>query len=67
MGTFSIVKVQLGGYLLVYQKQQNAHDYLQYCRACSHLADQMSLSLRDLDRALWAKSWEDSLLDLINE
>ncbi len=40
--------------------------YLQYCQACRALADKKGLSLRDLDRALWAKSWEDDLLDLID-
>ncbi len=40
-------------------------EYLQYCQACQRLADQVGVSLRDLDRALWAKSWEDDLLKLI--
>jgi len=44
---------------------QSAQEYLQYCRACHHFADRMALSLRDLDRALWAKSWEDDLQTLI--
>ena len=39
--------------------------YLQYCQACRALADKKGLSLRDLDRALWAKSWEDDLLSLV--
>ncbi len=39
--------------------------YIQYCQACRALADKKGLSLRDLDRALWTKSWEDDLLDLI--
>ena len=41
--------------------------YLQYCRACQTLAHQLGLSLRDLDRALWAKSWEDGLLGLLKD
>jgi hypothetical protein len=40
-------------------------EYLQYCEACRKLAPQVGLSLRDLDRALWAKSWENGLLELI--
>lgn len=40
-------------------------EYLQYCRACQWFAVDKSLSLRDLDRALWAKSWEDDLLEFI--
>lgn len=39
-------------------------EYLQYCLACKNLALRLSLSLRDLDRALWAKDWEDDLLEL---
>lgn len=41
---------------------QDAAAYVQYCKACSHLANGASLSLRNLDRALWAKSWEEDLL-----
>jgi thermostable 8-oxoguanine DNA glycosylase len=41
-----------------------AQSYLQYCEACRRFADRMGLSLRDLDRALWAKNWEDDLLEL---
>jgi thermostable 8-oxoguanine DNA glycosylase len=44
---------------------QSPEAYLAYCRACKELADRMGLSLRDLDRALWAKNWEDDLLELI--
>jgi len=43
---------------------QEVGEYLQYCRICQHLAAEKVLSLRDLDRALWAKSWEDDLLAL---
>lgn len=39
--------------------------YLQYCEACRGLAARCGISLRDLDRALWAKSWEEDLLRLI--
>ena len=35
-----------------------AEDYLQYCDACRRLAEQVDFSLRDLDRALWGRSWE---------
>jgi len=45
---------------------QSPEAYLAYCRACQTLADRMGLSLRELDRALWAKSWEDDLLELIS-
>jgi len=40
-------------------------DYLQYCKVCCRLADQVDLSLRDLDRALWAKSWRNDLRKLV--
>ena len=43
---------------------RSTKEYCQYCRACRHFANQMGLSLRNLDRALWAKSWQDDLLDL---
>jgi thermostable 8-oxoguanine DNA glycosylase len=46
---------------------QDAAGYLQYCQACSHNADKARLSLRDLDRALWAKNWEKDLRSMINE
>lgn len=39
--------------------------YLQYCSVCRSLADQSELTLRELDRVLWAKSWENGLLDLV--
>ena len=39
--------------------------YVQYCEACIGLAEKVGISLRDLDRALWARSWEDDLKDLI--
>ena len=31
---------------------------MQYCQACKRLAVLQNLSLRDLDRALWGRSWE---------
>jgi thermostable 8-oxoguanine DNA glycosylase len=40
---------------------QNATSYVQYCQVCIALAEEARLSLRDLDRALWAKSWEKDL------
>ena len=46
---------------------QSSADYLEYCSACRQFAERMGLSLRNLDRALWAKSWEDDLLDLVGE
>lgn len=46
---------------------RTAGDYLQYCLACRELATQSGLSLRSLDHALWAKSWEDDLLALVDE
>ena len=39
----------------------NAASYLEYRNACRRLADRAGLCLRDLDRALWAKSWETDL------
>jgi len=42
-------------------------EYLQYCLVCKDFARRMGLSLRDLDRALWAKSWEDDLLGLTRD
>jgi len=45
----------------------SAGEYLQYCQVCRLLAAQAGLSLRNLDRALWAKSWEDDLLALVEE
>lgn len=41
--------------------------YLQYCRACRAFAERHQLSLRDLDRAMWTKSWEDDLQRLLTE
>jgi len=35
-----------------------SEEYVQYCQACKRLAEQQNLSLRDLDRALWGRSWE---------
>lgn len=46
---------------------QSAKEYLQYCQTCRHLADRMGLSLRNLDRALWAKNRKDALLNWIEE
>lgn len=45
---------------------QNVDQYLLYCAACRRLADEAGLSLRNLDRALWAQSWEAGLLALID-
>ena len=42
-------------------------EYLQYCLACKDLAQRVDLSLRDLDRALWAKDWEEDLLVLTRD
>ena len=42
-------------------------EYLQYCEACRALAERVGLSLRNLDRALWAKSWEVDLEKLIRD
>lgn len=39
--------------------------YLKYRDACQAFAGQVGLSLRDLDRALWARSWEKDLQVLI--
>lgn len=39
--------------------------YVQYCEACLDLAQKQGISLRVLDRALWARNWEDDLKDLI--
>ena len=39
--------------------------YVQYCRACRRLTDEPGLSLRDLDRVLWGRSWEMGLLELL--
>ena len=41
-------------------------DYIRYCQVCRRLAAERGMSLRDLDRALWAKSWEDDLRRLID-
>jgi hypothetical protein len=44
-----------------------ATEYIQYCELCRRLAAQVGLSLRDLDRALWARSYEQDLLELIGD
>lgn len=44
-----------------------ASEYVQYCRACKAYAQHMGVSLRDLDRVLWAKNWEDDLLELTHK
>jgi hypothetical protein len=44
---------------------RSPEQYLEYCQLCKRLAKQAAISLRDLDRALWAKSWEDDLHRLI--
>jgi hypothetical protein len=49
------------------RKPETAAAYVQYCRACRDFADQMGLTLRDLDRAAWAKSWDDDLKDLTDQ
>ena len=41
--------------------------YLEYCEACKDLADQFGMSLRELDHALWGKSWEEDLNELVGE
>jgi hypothetical protein len=46
---------------------QDVKEYVAYCEACQRDAAGVRLSLRDLDRALWARSWEDGLRDLIQE
>jgi len=46
---------------------ETAPEYLQYCDACQAFAERVGLSLRDLDRALWARSWEKDLQELIAE
>jgi hypothetical protein len=40
-------------------------EYLNYCRVCRQLAERVGMSLRNLDRALWAKSWRDDLRELV--
>jgi len=40
--------------------------YVDYCDACALFADGLGLSLRDLDRALWARSWEEDLSSLVD-
>lgn len=40
-----------------------SQEYVQYCLACKLLAEQVGLSLRDLDRALWGRSWEKGALE----
>jgi thermostable 8-oxoguanine DNA glycosylase len=44
---------------------QDSGDYLQYCQVCRDLANEAGLSLRNLDRGLWAKNWEDNLCAFI--
>jgi len=39
--------------------------YVRYCEACTRFAATRGISLRELDRALWARSWEDDLKGLI--
>jgi hypothetical protein len=39
--------------------------YVQYCEACARFAAREGISVRDLDRALWARSWENDLNELI--
>lgn len=47
------------------KKPNTVEAYLRYGQVCRGFAEQHELSLRDLDRALWARSWEDDLLALI--
>jgi thermostable 8-oxoguanine DNA glycosylase len=42
-------------------------EYLDYCGVCRRLAGRVGMRLRDLDRALWAKSWRDDLRELVRE
>jgi thermostable 8-oxoguanine DNA glycosylase len=58
---------QLGVAALPGRFPDNTSTYLQYCQVCQGLARRMGLSLRDLDRALWARSWEKGLVELISE
>ena len=39
--------------------------YVRYCEACARFAAREGVSLRDLDRDLWGRSWENDLNDLI--
>jgi hypothetical protein len=39
--------------------------YVRYCEACGRFAAKGGVSLRDLDQALWARSWEKDLRVLI--
>ena len=45
----------------------HAEGYLAYCFACRSLARASGISLRDLDRALWAKSWEEDLILFVKD
>lgn len=58
---------QLGVAGLPAKPPHNVPTYLQYCGVCRDLAGRVGLSLRDLDRALWARSWERDLLRLIGD
>ncbi len=49
------------------RKPQTPTEYLQYRRACQLFAAELGVSLRSLDRALWARSWESDLERLISE
>ena len=42
-------------------------EYLDYCRVCRRLAEHVGMSLRDPNRALWAKSWRDDRRELVQE
>ena len=48
------------------RRPMTAAEYVQYCAACVDLAKRLGLLLRDLDRALWARSWEDDLHALVD-
>jgi len=41
--------------------------YLEYCKTCKKIADQYRICLRDLDRVLWGRSWEQGLETLIEK
>lgn len=43
----------------------NPESYVRFCTVCRALANEAGISLRDFDRALWAQSWEEDLLALI--
>lgn len=58
---------ELGVHGLPVKPPHNAPTYLRYFQVCQELAQRLNLSLRDVDRALWARSWEKDLLGLIGQ